>query len=798
MIKVSKLHVSNFKGIRSDLTINFDNKDQFVSVLSGPNGFGKTTIFDALDICITGQLYRYSEKQLFDGVQKNQIGRNKPYYQNEDGVDVMLKVLLTDTLNQKSYVIVKHYDDNVGLNQVSARRANIPSDSNNFFVTYLSENPEDFYNNDVLNQTPVNQSKIDEIFLGENSIVTLGSIFYLFNYLQQEDNIYFLRRDEDEKGEELSFLFNIVKEQEEKDKLEEVLNHLTSQYSTITLEIEKLEQSYVKTESVEYVRLFEDKEFKFDTQEPFDDVEDKKAAYDFYIKQLSDLIEFKNSFNTIEYQKHKDYNFLRNKVLDKRDLIESLMVKDLYSEEQIEKITERNEKIKKLKAIIDSEKIEIVDPDIFSWLYEKDTEEKLREYLIDTKALSDINQDLGVIGKIISELLVQREKAVLEFENLIKKEVIDSTKCPLCDSPFKGYNELIKAIEAKTKELESYNASKLELKKAAQKKVDDRIIEIKDLSKKYIEKHPPIDEYIADRLKQFPNYKVQVEEIFEKFPSLAIDPFLDFYFTKLPFSKDDFLEKVLEFEKSISDKLFTNYQYDESSIQNKELFTSYFDEDKDRFDRLSQEMISNKRKYITTMFSISVNENLTFLKERQKILNIMVIKTRSLRDDIHTTIQEYKKEMIEKIKVPFYIYSGKILQSYQQGLGIFINIRETDSKRNKIVFKTGAYSDHDIVYHLSSGQMAVASIAFCLALNKVYNTNENFKFLAIDDPIQTMDDLNVHTFIELIRHEFRDYQIIISTHDDFTSKYIKYKFDKVGYKTEIKNIQQEVMAQLNN
>ena len=94
--------------------------------------------------------------------------------------------------------------------------------------------------------------------------------------------------------------------------------------------------------------------------------------------------------------------------------------------------------------------------------------------------------------------------------------------------------------------------------------------------------------------------------------------------------------------------------------------------------------------------------------------------------------------------------------------------------------------------------MAVASIAFCLALNKVYNTNENFKFLAIDDPIQTMDDLNVHTFIELIRHEFRDYQIIISTHDDFTSKYIKYKFDKVGYKTEIKNIQQEVMAQLNN
>ena len=126
-------------------------------------------------------------------------------------------------------------------------------------------------------------------------------------------------------------------------------------------------------------------------------------------------------------------------------------------------------------------------------------------------------------------------------------------------------------------------------------------------------------------------------------------------------------------------------------------------------------------------------------------------KAEIITNSLNKIIKKHKKGMINKIKIPFYIYSGKILQSYQQGIGIFIDIHETENK-NFVKFITGYKSDHDVVYHLSSGQMAVVSIAFCLSLNKVYNTNKHFKFLAIDDPIQTMDDLNIHTFIELIRH----------------------------------------------
>ena len=61
-----------------------------------------------------------------------------------------------------------------------------------------------------------------------------------------------------------------------------------------------------------------------------------------------------------------------------------------------------------------------------------------------------------------------------------------------------------------------------------------------------------------------------------------------------------------------------------------------------------------------------------------------------------------------------------------------------------------------------------------------------------------MDDLNIHTFIELLRNEFSDYQMIISTHEDFTSRYMKYKFDKFNINTKIQNIQQLTLNQSNS
>jgi exonuclease SbcC len=101
---------------------------------------------------------------------------------------------------------------------------------------------------------------------------------------------------------------------------------------------------------------------------------------------------------------------------------------------------------------------------------------------------------------------------------------------------------------------------------------------------------------------------------------------------------------------------------------------------------------------------------------------------------------------------PFYIYSGKIMQNYQRGLGLFIKERE---QAESIVFVFENSSDHDALNYLNSGQLSALVISFTLALNKVYGNND-LGVILIDDPVQTMDEINMASLTELLRNEFLD------------------------------------------
>jgi exonuclease SbcC len=69
--------------------------------------------------------------------------------------------------------------------------------------------------------------------------------------------------------------------------------------------------------------------------------------------------------------------------------------------------------------------------------------------------------------------------------------------------------------------------------------------------------------------------------------------------------------------------------------------------------------------------------------------------------------------------------------------------------------------------------------------------------LLIDDPVQTMDEINVADCIDLLRHEFRDRQIFISTHEDHASSYFRYKFGKANLEIQrinFKDIQNNMIV----
>jgi exonuclease SbcC len=405
------------------------------------------------------------------------------------------------------------------------------------------------------------------------------------------------------------------------------------------------------------------------------------------------------------------------------------------------------------------------------------------------------NNHLGSIGKIISDLNTARNQIVEKYRQLRQEDHGSDKNCPLCDSAFDSSEELELAILSKNSSLEAFNKEKLQLKSNLQEQIKLFHARISEVAVAFITASSMTEQEVLALIREYPSLKEKVEELYTSLPILSGSIGREaINFVQPPRTILEVREKRNLLREYLRRELLTQLNYDERLIENRQLYTQYFDASREKFSALSIEMLSAKLQYILGSYAQIANTRLAFLETRNQRLTSLLSRIVPIYERLHRTIQDHKAGMIEKIKIPFYIYSGKILQSYQQGLGIFINIHSTE-QNNNVQFKTGHSSDHDIVYHLSSGQMAVVSLAFCLSLNKVYNTTENFKFLSIDDPIQTMDDLNIHTFIELVRNEFSDYQIIMSTHDDFTSRYMKYKFDKFEMNTEIQNVQKVVLEQ---
>ena len=80
-------------------------------------------------------------------------------------------------------------------------------------------------------------------------------------------------------------------------------------------------------------------------------------------------------------------------------------------------------------------------------------------------------------------------------------------------------------------------------------------------------------------------------------------------------------------------------------------------------------------------------------------------------------------------------------------------------------------------------------MAFSLSLHKIF-VSDGFNVMLIDDPVQCMDDLNIVSFVELMRTEFPDIQLLISTHENSFAKYILYKYKKYNLPAKRSNLKE--------
>lgn len=239
------------------------------------------------------------------------------------------------------------------------------------------------------------------------------------------------------------------------------------------------------------------------------------------------------------------------------------------------------------------------------------------------------------------------------------------------------------------------------------------------------------------------------------------------------------VKKIISFESE-------NIEIDNDNLwwDFKDLFNNIFKWDINLVKKYKEKisLLDLKQKYIWYKFYEISNNQL--LKEElllwkifnrlEKLKNIKKNST-SLKNIYENWIKNYIGSMIKKIEVPFFIYTAKIIQNYQQWIWIFIVFEWKKSIR----FLSDWESNHDAIHHLSSWQLAVTSIAFTLAVNKAFNISKYLKFINIDDPIQEMDSLNIHSFIELLRHSFLNYNLLMSTHNDENAYFMKYKIERL-------------------
>lgn len=250
--KVKRIYIQNFKHI-DKLYIDFSKKD--LIVLDGPNGFGKTTIFDAIELTLTGQISRVKN------TADRRYGYNDVLFSNKNNIDTVVKVEFVS--EAESFVVAK---------RINSQRHLTPSDCKpdnwGIFETYLLVD----FDMPITKGQIINLEELNK----KLSLKNLSRYFSLFYYVQQEENTFFLKHSAKDRMDEISQLFDTYKEEQELEKIKKIKVKLENEVKNIkgpkgrleeknillnalTLGIQEIEKEKLK--EIEYFSLFpEDKE----------------------------------------------------------------------------------------------------------------------------------------------------------------------------------------------------------------------------------------------------------------------------------------------------------------------------------------------------------------------------------------------------------------------------------------------------------------------------------------------------------------------------------------------------------
>lgn len=767
MLRLSSIEFTNFKVFGSDTyRINFNSSD--LILLDGPNGYGKTSVFDAVELALSGTIKRFISTD----------GRQTP----EDVVvaydprsDVLIDVVLS-----------RSPEDLLSFRR--KLKSPIPTGAQK-----ISRFPElwDVFIRDESGWTPAKQTDVDRILKNKN----FTRDFHLFHYVQQEEAASFLKSNsETARATEISQLFGDTAAAEAKyTRLKNTEKRLASQRTIQLQKAELLKSSHningakhsTKVGEVEHRYLFP---WLLDTS--------KSPEWDlpkFEAFNQSKFSSFSSELDRmLEFVKNRDF-YLSCLPYSRAYRSPGLLSDYLCfynSLGHIQGLDERRSKDKVLErchtALVGGD-----IPDnlfhIFDLLGRRDFE----QFQKDQDTVKELRRTNSGLKAIYRKIVAQHK----ELNNSLAS-LPEESRCPFCGKPHENHDQLEIAASIRVSEfsklLSNQDVSILALENSIKSRFIDPVIA-------QIEEFRAKNTVLSDDAMASLITADLTKERLIKF---------DAWLKSCPFSVDDLMFSPLSHHVD-AEKLSSNleemmrrihkntppasleYQLANEGDAFDRMFREYFGNRNGNLLSITEGNVEQKRKYLESCFYSSFQivlkdiathiENAERLEKMEKELAGIAVK-------VLKRIRQYKKKLIGDIEIPFYIYSGKILQSHQSGIGqgVFLKDPTGGDELKNVRLVSNYQRDHDVLNTMSSGQISAVVISLTLALNKIYA--KEFSPILIDDPVQTMDDINMSSLVELLRNEFPDRQIVLSTHEDKVAKYFVYKYLKYGRKVRQLNL----------
>lgn len=777
---INKLYICNFKPFvyednteKPYIIIDFSNGEDNVQsmILSGPNGYGKTSIFQAIYFLLSGIIdpgeYVDGRKKSVEHVVINDL--SKPCFVAVEFIDN----------EKKCFTFIRYTKEGVpGTAKKTEKEA---AD----FQLYFSEGRFS-YQDFLMGKYEKKARKDIEARIAEKNILD----WINRNYIQQEHESDMVLKSDKERVNFLNRLIDMetdkyffqVKQQRDsvQQNLSSLENEITNLIQKVSVEIEELQgEEPVCPQIYPELDYLWDRE-KYEESEPFQEYEQKARRVLEVVSHLSEYM-YKRKHDLID-QLHNSESVYKYYILnlyepDKRNTYIKSFTKKHY-----------------LKKLLEEDAM---------WTLELNEKYLGKDLSVQIHQIRQMHQNY--LNNLNDKQRLYQQ--IESFRNIFKgkEEVIGDIfddHCPLCGSDFKeknvSFGEAVRQSDNIFREAQKVLNSVLEEQAKSWK---TEISNITEQIKKWIGEEVKND-FVYNDIQILGNHLNNIdvlEKILNELNDLVGDDILTVFLDKTEFRKhykkvEDYEKAVLDLKNSIELILKKieaesnreedlEYEIDELAYAENRDKIAFLSWENARIDSLKQK-ISQIQWLKRKKSALEYSTNEVLYKEKLNEIKKLYEKEAKLSKILECqdmATKQYLNEIMKYLEIPLYIYSGKLIQTHQNGLGIFCF---TGSKENALTeFKMTTDKKEiskklDVSNKFSTGQKNVANIALMLALKKIAATN--LDIFMIDDPCQSLDELNIASFVEIIKNEFTKTQIILSTHEDKIASYIKYKIEKAG------------------